>query len=301
MNTVEAATGKWRGILLHVGLDKSFLTGRHGPCPMCGGTDRFRWDDKEGSGSFFCSQCGAGKGFDFLKRLKGWDFKTAAREVDSLLGVVATEPPKPKISEQHRRHTLNCLWRAAERLSGSDPVSDYLKSRKALYGALELKFHPSCPKPFGGGSGEAMLARVTSPDGSPASIHRTFLEKGEGGRIKALMPGDMPDGASVRLFPPKDNKLGIAEGIETAICASQIFDIPVWSAINATNLVKWTPPEGVNEIWVFGDNDATFTGQQAAYTLAKRLVLKHKLSVHVRIPEGVGQDWADEIQKGDDQ
>jgi hypothetical protein len=35
---------------------------RHQACPVCGGSDRFRFDDKEGRGTWFCNQCGAGDG-----------------------------------------------------------------------------------------------------------------------------------------------------------------------------------------------------------------------------------------------
>jgi putative DNA primase/helicase len=54
----------------------------------------------------------------------------------------------------------------------------------------------------------------------------------------------------------------------------------------------WEPPAGVKSVVVFGDNDANFTGQDAAYTLAHRLALL-KLAVEVMIPTAVGTDWAD--------
>ena len=40
------------------------------------------------------------------------------------------------------------------------------------------------------------------------------------------MLGNMPAGASVRLMP-HETVLGIAEGIETAFAASQLFSVPV--------------------------------------------------------------------------
>jgi putative DNA primase/helicase len=43
---------------------------------------------------------------------------------------------------------------------------------------------------------------------------------------------------------------------------------------------------------VFGDNDANFTGQDAAYTLAHRLA-RQGMQVDVQIPPVVGTDWAD--------
>lgn len=85
-DTSQVARGQWRKILFNLGVDKNFLTGRHGPCPLCGGSDRFRFDDRYGDGDYFCGQCGAGKGFRLLMGIKGWTFAQAAAEVDAVLG-----------------------------------------------------------------------------------------------------------------------------------------------------------------------------------------------------------------------
>ena len=42
----ERARGRWQGILPAIGVSSQYLTGKHGPCPMCGGKDRFRWTTK---------------------------------------------------------------------------------------------------------------------------------------------------------------------------------------------------------------------------------------------------------------
>ncbi len=39
--TVDAARGHWPDILVRFGIDESYLRNRHGPCPLCGGRDRF--------------------------------------------------------------------------------------------------------------------------------------------------------------------------------------------------------------------------------------------------------------------
>jgi hypothetical protein len=62
MNTIERARGRWREILPQLGVETRFLTNQHGPCPICGGKDRFRFDDRDGSGSYYCNQCGPGPG-----------------------------------------------------------------------------------------------------------------------------------------------------------------------------------------------------------------------------------------------
>ena len=101
----------------------------------------------------------------------------------------------------------------------------------------------------------------------------------------------MPSGAAVRLAPP-EHKLGIAEGIETALAASVLFNMPVWAALTAGLLGQWTPPAKVETVFVFGDNDASATGQAAAYTLTQKLKAKG-IATFVEIPLRTGEDWAD--------
>src|SRR5690348_13963485 len=57
--TVDRARGRWREILPCLGVETRYLTNKHGPCPLCGGKDRFRFDDKNGDGTYYCNQCGA--------------------------------------------------------------------------------------------------------------------------------------------------------------------------------------------------------------------------------------------------
>ena len=158
----------------------------------------------------------------------------------------------------------------------------------------DLRFVEQCPAPDGV-KRPAMIALVRDAEGTPVNIHRTFL--GEGGKAdmdnpRAMMPGSVPEGSAVRLFPVAE-RLGICEGIETAFAASKRFGLPVWSAIDAGKLAKWQPPVGCKSVVVFGDNDRTFTGQAAAYTLANRLAVKG-FEVSVQIPGQEGRDWADE-------
>ena len=77
----RAAHGRWPGVLAAFGIPAEMLVNRHGPCPMCGGTDRFRFDDRHGNGEYYCNGCGAGDGFRLLEKHLGWDFPRAAREV----------------------------------------------------------------------------------------------------------------------------------------------------------------------------------------------------------------------------
>lgn len=297
LKTADAARGKWRGILMAMGVDTKYLTDKHGPCPVCEGRDRYRWDNKDGRGTFYCSQCGAGNGFDLLMRLNGWDFITTAKRVDEIVGNVEPETAKPKMDDAKRVELLNRLWTSSTKLAYGDPVFAYLGRRGVLPKSVpsSLRYCPSCPCPDGE-KRPALIALVQGADGNAVNIHRTFL--GPNGKAdmpdpRAMMPGALPEGSAVRLAHLHGERLGIAEGIETALAASLKCSVPVWSAINATMLAKWTPPEGVREVVIFGDNDANFAGQAAAYALAARLAGRLKLAVQVMIPDAVGTDWAD--------
>ena len=62
-----AAQYRWQEIHAAIGIDPRYLKNKHQPCPACGGKDRFRYNDKDGNGTFICSHYhnGAGDGFGF--------------------------------------------------------------------------------------------------------------------------------------------------------------------------------------------------------------------------------------------
>ena len=62
----------------------------------------------------------------------------------------------------------------------------------------------------------------------------------------------------------------------------------------ATDAVAEKPawPAGVKRLIIWGDNDASMTGQVAAYALAKKIIARGILA-EVRIPPQVGTDWLD--------
>jgi putative DNA primase/helicase len=111
----ELAKGHWPQILgALAGLSSDQLTDKHQPCPLCGGRDRYRFDDQDGSGSWFCNQCGgpsqsggAGNGMELLMRRTGWTFKEAAERVEQHLGIAPQRPEPPTKGAEH-------VWRYSE-------------------------------------------------------------------------------------------------------------------------------------------------------------------------------------------
>lgn len=86
----DAASGRWRDLLFPAfGIDVPSSRTKHGPCPICGGKDRFRCDDKQGKGSWICNQCGAGDGFALIEKARGMNYSDVLRECAARLGLDA--------------------------------------------------------------------------------------------------------------------------------------------------------------------------------------------------------------------
>lgn len=298
----ERARGRWTGLLPMLGVDSRFLTARQGPCPICDGKTRFRYDDKEGRGTWICNECGAGDGPDLAMKALGIEFKELAARLEPLIGEVVPSAPKKERSADAERKSLLRLWQASKSVERGDPVARYLTARVGLVAVPDclrtverLRYQDDKPTFHPG-----MIAKVTAPDGQGANIHRTYLtadgRKADVESPRRMMPGVIPDGSAVRLFPPGPT-LGIAEGIETAFAAASLFGVPVWAALNSTMLTKWEPPAGVEEVVIFGDADVKFGGQLAAYTLAKRLY-RQVARVRTEIPTTLGSDWCDVFNEG---
>lgn len=205
------------------------------------------------------------------------------------------------------------LWRQTLPVTEDDPVARYLRSRRLDVVPPTLRYHPSLAywecepggKPVKVGEFPAMLAQVQQegPGVDPVTValHRTYLTA-EGHKAPVNSPkkltatsGDMR-GAAIRLSPVAmvDGgwRLGVAEGIETALATTVCSRVPTWAAVSATGLKHFQWPRHPHELYIFGDNDRNGVGQEAAKALHKR-AHSHGVVAHVILPPDPGTDWAD--------
>lgn len=288
---IDIAKGKWPSILAHFGIHVK--RNRHGPCPMCGGKDRFRFDDLDGRGTFYCNQCGAGNGVHLIQKKTNWDIAKVFREVQKMAGEMPSGViPQKKDDPEKRRRLLNETWNGGKNVSPDDTSGKYLYERTGMkVFPPAFRFHPALYHAETKSNHPALIAKVTDADNKPVAIHRTWLADIE--PRKKLTAGPIPPASAIRIMAYEES-LGIAEGIETAISAYAIFGIPTWAAISAGMLEKWEPPKIVKKVYVFGDNDQNFVGQLAAYRLAYKLRQNETYeTVRVLIPNVTGADWND--------
>ena len=304
----RAADGRWRDIFVAAGIEEALLVKSNRPCPLCGGTDRFSFTNKFHAGDYFCRRCGHGDGFELLSRYLSISVFEALEMVERACGIYVETHQRPKASrlkpsaEGPRRTPGHLqLWSEAHVVREGDPVWKYLQNRglDPRLAPADIRMHEALL--YSDDAEEksrwpAMLARMTDASGVVTAVHRTYLTD-DGRKAPVASPKKITagstNGAVAQLGVP-DAVMGIAEGVETALAASEWFEMAVWAAIGAENLATFDAvPAGVKRLVIFADHDLNFVGQEAAYRLAKRLAGRG-LQVEVALPPTPGADWLDE-------
>jgi putative DNA primase/helicase len=305
--------GNYPGVLCCYGIPESLLTKRHTACPVCGGRDRFRFDNLNGSGSWYCNQCGSGDGLKLLHKFSGKPYSQLYRELVlnspyiqyerpthsslDLFGDIESDYQKKKKIERLRR-----ICEEAVPLVEDCAAAKYLRNRGWSGDFPDfVHFHPGVRYYHDHERYEilpAMLAQLINLNVKCVSVHQTFLtvegKKAAVPNPKKLMSPPVPGatkGAAIQLFQA-GSELVVAEGIETALAVAQASGLPAWAAVSAGGLESLEIPELVSRVYIAVDNDFSGRGQQAARVLAQRLY-EGGIKTKLLIPDTIGQDWAD--------
>ena len=192
------------------------------------------------------------------------------------------------------------LCRETEQLPAT-PGALYLEQRGVSYVGDALRWHPTCP--FGKDHVGCVVALVRNIlTNEPQAIHRTAID-GQGRKLShlgsngRLSLGPIAGGA-IKLTDDVDvsTVIAIGEGIETTLSIRRLPGLermPVWSVLSAGGIQAFPALPGIESVWIAADNDASATGQKAAWALAQRLAAAGIEPVII-IPRTTGCDLNDE-------
>ena len=181
-------------------------------------------------------------------------------------------------------------------------IAVYLQSRRIGLPSPVLRFQEQAPHRLGARL-PAMLAPVVNVTGEQIGVHLTYLRRDGGG--KATLPKEYQrecrgaiHGAAIRLAEhDPDAELIVAEGIESAFSAMQLFGLAGWAAVYAGGLKTLELPSTVRAVIIAADNDASGTGQRNALAAYDRWTAEGR-SVRIKTPPDIGDDFNDVLTKG---
>lgn len=262
-----------------------------GPCPRCGGRDRFAVNAVN---LFNCRGCGgAGAGaISFVMWLDNVGFRQA---VEMLIGRatvdrstvylgLGSEPRTPDDHDRRQHEKARWLWSQKLPIAGSI-AETYLRVRGitcplpptlAFLPAQKPEHHP------------AMIAGFGLAPGDVQAVHLTLLRADgtgkaevEPNKIMIASPSSKPI-----VIAPINDLLGLAitEGIEDALSVHQATGLGVWAAGAAGFMPKLadTVPRYIECVTIYAHADKA--GQDGAHALAEKLDA-HGIEVRIVEPE----------------
>jgi phage/plasmid primase-like uncharacterized protein len=269
-----------------------------GPCPVCGGRDRFNVNIRKGI--WICRGCGKGGDvIDLLCHLDGCNFKEAIAQLTGEAWPTpqfAAAPPQRQRAQAspHRAAALR-IWHYAGSIFGT-PAQTYLTNTRGIDLAQipdideVLRYHTACPL----GAAQrlpCLIALIRDVQtNAPIGIMRTPLSADgrkapvpneDGEPIDRWALGDKAGGA-IKLWPDAAVTTGlvVGEGLETVAAAATRIKHrdtllqPAWALIDKGNLKYFPPLSGIEDLIILVDNDlpdqhGRLAGQEAARACAQ--------------------------------
>ena len=235
-DTVKQACGHWPRILPALGV--TVIKNRHQACPVCGGSDRFRFDDKEGRGTWFCNQCGAGDGLKLVEKVFGVTPSEAAGKVNAVTGNLP--PVSPEVTaaadaetEADRKAAAALAARLMEKARPA--TGNAYLTRKGFPGRECLTL--TTLHKTGGVTYRAGDVVVPLYDDSGALVNVQLINA-DG--LKRTLKGGQVKGACHILDGKKEagKRLWIAEGYATALTVHHLTGETVMVALSSVNLLS---------------------------------------------------------------
>lgn len=268
--TVKQACGHWPRILPALGV--KVIKNRHQACPVCGGSDRFRFDDKEGRGTWFCNQCGAGDGLKLVEKVFGVKPSEAAQKVNAVTGNLP--PVAPEViaaaeaeTEADRKAAATLAVRLMEKTRTASG-NTYL-TRKGFPGHECVML--TATHKTGGVTFRAGDVVVPLYDDTGALVNLQLISS-DG--LKRTLKGGQVKGACHTIEGKKQTgkRLWIAEGYATALTVHHLTGETVMVALSSVNLLSLASlvrqKHPACQIVLAADRDLSGDGQSKATAAA---------------------------------
>ena len=258
----------------------------HGPCPDCGGTDRFRaFDDVNESGGLLCNQCGKRSDvFASVQWLRNCTFSEALKLVADEIGHNGSNGHHKPASQPAKTKTIHAT---------SEKTADAL-----AWGMVKSGIMPEQRKPDMGwryrnadGSDAGAVLRWNLPDGRKDIRQVSCVP---GGWITSAMAEPRP----LYRLPDiiDDSEVWIFEG-EKSADAAVLLGLQATSSTGGSNAAEksdWTPLDG-KTVYIVPDNDDP--GEKYASGVVE-LIRKQAPNATVQVKR-LKEDWP-EIPEGGD-
>lgn len=278
---------------------------RVGPCPICGGTDRFGINAKKGL--FNCRGCGAGG--DVIALVQFLDGCSFAEAVERLAGADRALgcPGRRHAGVQEisglpsrKKGGLDAwarIWRESVDPTGTMAES-YLRSRAltlpdGVAGDV-VRFHHALRRDGETCPGMVCLFRDIHDD-EACAIHRTYFSA-DGRKLDRRMLGRVK-GAAIKLDANENVTMGlhIGEGVETSIAAMLAGYRPTWAVGSASGIRKFPLLPGIDAITVLAERNDGGANEGAIAELQERWAGREVLVIEPLIGDDINDAW-----RGDD-
>ncbi|HGG6330856.1 TPA: primase-helicase zinc-binding domain-containing protein [Salmonella enterica subsp. enterica serovar Java] len=274
------------------------IKNRHQSCPVCGGSDRFRFDDKEGRGTWFCNQCGAGDGLKLVEKVFGVSASEAAGKVNAVTGNLPPVAPEviaaAEAETEADRKAAAAL--AVRLMDKTRPATGNAYLTRKGFPALECLTLTAVHK-TGGVTFRAGDVVVPLYDNTGALVNLQLINS-EG--LKRTLKGGQVKGACHVIEGKKQagKRLWIAEGYATALTVHHLTGETVMVALSSVNLLSLASlarqKHPACQIVLAADRDLNGNGQSKAAAAADAC------EGIVALPPVFG-DWNDAfMQKGEE-
>lgn len=259
-----------------------------GPCPACGGKDRFAVNVSKNK--WVCR--GAGGGGDaigLVMHCAGLTFPQACEELTGEAPPSGNTEYTPEqraawvtrqaeaeerdrhrqaedaLAEERRKETAIKIWNQSVSIEGT-LAEEYLFRRVKGLNEKEalpdvLRFHPACLFAEERKRFPTLIARVDDAEGQQVGVWRIPLDE-KGGNIydadgEKIKRGLGPcGGGAVRLHSPKGGSyIAVCEGIETGFGVHLLSGLPVWACRTANGLSGLALPWEIERLAIYPDGD----------------------------------------------